>query len=50
VTRSLLGHGVPAIPFSVVVGLVQALIRTGFDLAHDNLPYPAAHWSPVRRG
>jgi hypothetical protein len=36
VTRSLLGYGVIAGPFYVVVVLVQALIRPGFDLArHD---------------
>ena len=37
VTRSLLGWGVVAGPFYVVVGLVQALTRHGFDLAHDDL-------------
>lgn len=37
VTRSLLGWGVVAGPFYVVVGLVLALTRPGFDLAHDAL-------------
>jgi hypothetical protein len=37
VTRSLLGYGVLAGPFYLVVGLVQALTRTGYDLAHDDL-------------
>jgi hypothetical protein len=32
VTRSLLGYGVLAGPFYVVVSLVQALVRPGFDL------------------
>jgi Protein of unknown function (DUF998) len=32
VTRSLLGYGVIAGPFYVVVSLVQALTRDGFDL------------------
>src|ERR687884_543103 len=36
VTRSLLGYGVVAGPFYVLVVLVQAVIRPGFDLArHD---------------
>ena len=33
VTRSLLGWGVVAGPFYVVVGLVLALTRPGFDLS-----------------
>jgi hypothetical protein len=37
VTRSLLGYGVLAGPFYLVVGLVQALTRKGYDLAHDDL-------------
>jgi hypothetical protein len=37
VTRSLLGYGVLAGPFYLVVGVVQALTRTGYDLAHDDL-------------
>jgi hypothetical protein len=37
VTKSLLGWGVVAGPFYVIVGLVQALTRQGFDLAHDDL-------------
>ncbi len=37
VTRSLLGWGVVAGPCYVIVGLVQALTRQGFDLAHDDL-------------
>jgi hypothetical protein len=37
VTRSLLGYGVIAGPFYVVVGLVQALLRPGFDLARHDL-------------
>ncbi|MEU6325584.1 DUF998 domain-containing protein [Streptomyces sp. NPDC047009] len=37
ITRSLLGYGALAGPFYVVVGLVQALTRQGFDLAHDDL-------------
>jgi hypothetical protein len=36
VTRSLLGYGVVAGPLYVVVVLVQALIRPGFDLARDD--------------
>ena len=31
VTRSLLGYGVLAGPFYLVVGLVQALVRDGFS-------------------
>ncbi len=38
VTRSLLGYGVLAGPFYVVVALAQALfIRSGFDLARDDV-------------
>ena len=37
VTRSLLGYGVLAGPFYVVVGLVQGLTRTGFDLTRHDL-------------
>lgn len=37
VTRSLLGWGVVAGPFYLVVGLVQAFARSGFDIAHDDL-------------
>lgn len=36
VTRSLLGWGVVAGPFYVAVVLGQALLRGGFDLAHDD--------------
>lgn len=36
VTRSLLGWGAVAGPFYVVVVLGQALLRPGFDLAHDD--------------
>ncbi len=36
VTRSLLGYGVLAGPFYVLVVLAQALLRSGFDLAHDD--------------
>jgi hypothetical protein len=36
-TRSLLGWGVVAGPFYVVVGLVLALTRPGFDLTRDAL-------------
>lgn len=39
VTRSLLGYGVVAGPFYVVVGLIQGLTRRGFDL----LRLPARH-------
>jgi len=35
VTRSLLGYGVLAGPSYVVVSLVQAAVRDGFDLTHD---------------
>jgi len=37
VTRSLLGYGVVAGPFYVLVALGQALIRPGFDLLHDDV-------------
>ena len=37
VTRSLLGYGVVAGPFYVIVALAQALLRPGFDLAHDDV-------------
>lgn len=37
ITRSLLGYGVIAGPFYVVVGLVQALTRDGFDLTRHDL-------------
>ena len=37
ITRSLLGYGVLAGPFYVVVGLIQALTRDGFDLARHDL-------------
>jgi hypothetical protein len=37
VTRSLLGYGVVAGPFYVVVGLVQGLTRSGFDLTRHDL-------------
>jgi hypothetical protein len=37
ITRSLLGWGVVAGPFYLVVGLVQAFTRSGFDIAHDDL-------------
>jgi hypothetical protein len=36
-TRSLLGWGVVAGPFYLVVGLVQALTRDGFDLTRHSL-------------
>jgi hypothetical protein len=36
VTRSLLGYGAIAGPFYVVVVVVQAFIRPGFDLARDD--------------
>ncbi|WP_433787725.1 DUF998 domain-containing protein [Actinomycetospora sp. CA-101289] len=42
ITRSLLGYGVLAGPFYVVVGLVQALTRDGFDLARHDLSLLAA--------
>ena len=37
VTRSLLGYGVLAGPFYLVVGLAQALTRDGYDLARHDL-------------
>ncbi len=37
VTRSLLGYGVLAGPCYVVVVLLQAWLRTGFDLWHDDV-------------
>lgn len=37
ITRSLLGYGALAGPFYLVVALVQALVRPGFDLAHDDV-------------
>ena len=37
ITRSLLGYGVLAGPFYVVVGLAQALTRDGYDLRRDDL-------------
>ena len=37
VTRSLLGYGVLAGPFYVVVGLAQALTREGYDLTRHDL-------------
>jgi Protein of unknown function (DUF998) len=37
VTRSLLGYGVAAGPFYVSVALAQALLRPGFNLAHDDV-------------
>ena len=36
VTRSLLGYGLVAGPFYVLVVLAQAFLRPGFDLAHDD--------------
>jgi Protein of unknown function (DUF998) len=36
ITKSLLGYGVIAGPFYVIVVLVQALTRPGFNLAHDD--------------
>jgi len=36
VTRSLLGYGVIAGPLYVIAVLAQALLRPGFDLAHDD--------------
>jgi hypothetical membrane protein len=35
--RALLACGAAAGPLYVVVGLIEALTRTGFDLAHDDL-------------
>ena len=40
VTRSLLGWGVVAGPFYIIVGLVLAITRPGFDLSRHAL---AAH-------
>jgi len=37
VTRSLLGYGVLAGPFYLAVGLIQAFVRNGFDLARHPL-------------
>lgn len=37
VTRSLLGYGVIAGPFYLVVGLTQAVVRDGFDLTRHPL-------------
>lgn len=37
VTKSLLGYGVLAGPFYVAVAIGQALLRPGFDLAHDDV-------------
>jgi heme A synthase len=37
ITRSLLGYGVIAGPFYVLVALGQALIRPGFDPLHDDV-------------
>lgn len=37
VTRSLLGYGVIAGPFYLVVGLIQAVVRDGFDLTRHAL-------------
>jgi hypothetical protein len=37
VTRSLLGYGVLAGPLYVAVALIQAAIRPGFDLLHDDV-------------
>ncbi|GAA4900980.1 uncharacterized protein DUF998 [Actinomycetospora succinea] len=42
VTRSLLGYGLVAGPFYVVVGLAQALTRDGFDLTRHELSLLAA--------
>jgi Protein of unknown function (DUF998) len=42
ITRSLLGYGVLAGPFYVVLGLAQALTRDGFDLARHDLSLLAA--------
>ena len=36
-TRSLVGYGVLAGPFYVVVALAQALLRPGFNLMHDDV-------------
>jgi hypothetical protein len=37
ITRSLLGYGVIAGPFYLAVGLIQAFVRDGFDLARHSL-------------
>src|SRR5579864_741463 len=37
VTRSLLGYGVLAGPVYVIAALAQALLRPGFNLAHDDV-------------
>jgi hypothetical protein len=37
ITRSLLGYGVLAGPFYLAVGLIQAFVRDGFDLARHPL-------------
>jgi len=37
VTRSLLGYGVLVGPFYLTVGLIQAFVRDGFDLARHPL-------------
>ncbi len=37
ITRSLLGYGLVAGPFYVVVGLAQALTRSGYDLGRHDL-------------
>jgi hypothetical protein len=37
ITRSLLGYGVIAGPFYLAVGLIQAFVRDGFDLARHPL-------------
>ncbi|MEJ2861814.1 DUF998 domain-containing protein [Actinomycetospora flava] len=42
ITRSLLGYGVLAGPFYVVVGLAQALTRDGFDVTRHDLSLLAA--------
>ena len=36
ITRSLLGYGAAAGPFYVLAVLAQALVRPGFNLAHDD--------------
>ena len=41
-TRSLLGYGVLAGPFYLAVGLVQALVREGFDFSRHPLSLPTA--------
>lgn len=37
ITRSLLGYGVIAGPFYVLVALAQGILRPGFDLLHDDV-------------